>query len=903
MYYDYLVNVIVVLFLCGLVIGIDLSIHRKCSPYILGVMFGLITIFVMNRKIMLAEGRFFDFRHITMTMAGFIGGPVTAAIATIISSLYRYNIGGNGVIGGITTIIVFASFGSILGRQFKKRQNGTKLWFWFIIGIVITCILLLTIAITSPWSSSLEMAIITSVVVPLVIFTPLATTIIFNFYFWTYDFFSKASILNTIINFSPIHIMVLDHQGSILRSNNLNTQPHISSYIENSFYWLDVDQEGLNTTKTQQREITTDDGKQFVAYLSSFHKPNGKDACVVIVNDVTNQLREKETLREAKERFSKAFQLGPHMMSILRTSDYRYLDVNRRFLEAGGFVREDIIGKTPIETGVPEAEFNEIIKAIEERRSVQNVECPNVTKHGLKGTVILSAEIIHLNDQECILMAYNDVTEMKRMQTEKVEQLTRYLALEADLSRNNQLIADMINHMPDGFYALDNQWRFTFVNKKAEDLFQKTREDLLGKVIWLIGPQALGTLLEINYRKARIDGIPMTFEYPSDLQKDSWHQITAYPSQSGLSVYYRDITEQKLAHENLIKSQEETVSILESMTDSFFALDGDGKLTYINHSAQEAFGKSQEELLGKKITEVFEFQENTLINYEAVMKHKKSINYEIVSEVLGNKWVEVSLYPIENGVTCYFRDISKRKKAEEEIARLDRLNLVGQLAAGIGHEIRNPMTTVRGYLQLLGAKPDYLAQKSTFELMISELDRANSIITEFLSLAQTKQTELKPQNLNDILNKLYPLLESDAFTQNKQISFIPGEVPDLKLNGNEISQLVLNLIRNGLEAMEERGSLTISTYVEEDKVVLAIEDEGCGIPLENLKKLGTPFFTTKDNGTGLGLATCYKIAECHNAKIQIMSSFSGTIFLTSFPIPEKEQQHSFLTAQFALLEA
>jgi len=136
--------------------------------------------------------------------------------------------------------------------------------------------------------------------------------------------------------------------------------------------------------------------------------------------------------------------------------------------------------------------------------------------------------------------------------------------------------------------------------------------------------------------------------------------------------------------------------------------------------------------------------------------------------------------------------------------------------------------------------------------MISEVDRANAIITEFLSLAQTKLTELKPQNLNDILSNIYPLLEADAFTQNKQINFMPWAIPELELNAKEISQLILNLTRNGLESMEERGSLSIKSYVEDSKVVLEVVDEGCGIPPEHISKLGTPFFTTKDTGTGPG---------------------------------------------------
>ena len=223
---------------------------------------------------------------------------------------------------------------------------------------------------------------------------------------------------------------------------------------------------------------------------------------------------------------------------------------------------------------------------------------------------------------------------------------------------------------------------------------------------------------------------------------------------------------------------------------------------------------------------------------------------------------------------------------EEEMARLDRLYLVGQMAEGIGHEIRNPMTTVRGYLQLLGEKPEYAARKPTFDLMISELDGANAIITEFLSLTQTERTEVKFQNINDIVKNLYSFIKGATFTQNKHIRFIPGEIPNLELNPSEITQLVLNLTRNGLEAMPEGGCLKVKSYVEDGKVVLAITDEGCGIPPENLRKLGTPFFTTKDSGTGLDLAICYKIVESHNAKIKIDSSTRGTTFFISFPIPE-----------------
>ena len=884
MYYHFLINVIFVIFLCGVVIMIDLSIQRKYAQYILGVIFGLITIFVMMDNFMIVEDRFFDFRHIPMTMAGFIGGPVSAMIAAIISSLYRYNMGGSGSMGGISTLLIFACFGGILGERVKNRQNGKKIWYWLFTSIVMALILIFIVAFIPPKGDTAE--ILRLVAVPFLLITPLVTTIIFNFYFWANDFLGKASILNTIINACPINLMVINSHGPILLSEKLIRQKIFSPYIENWNLLVSPDKSWFNTIKQQTRNIATEDGGSISADLSEFQLPNGEYACVAILNDVTNQKREQEKLRVANDRFYKAFELGPHMMTITRKSDNRYVDVNRRFLEAKGLSREEVIGKTPTEIGVPESLFKQIIEILETQGTVQNYESSLIMKDGSERIVIVSAEKIQTDDQDCILFACNDVTEMKIMQIERVEQLTKNLELEEELSRSNQFIADIINNMQDGFYVLNDQWNFIYVNRKVEKLLQKTQEELLNKCFWESNSQARGTAYEI-FQQVLKDGVPINFEIMGSIHKDLWYQATVYPYQSGVSVYYRDITEQKLAGEKLIKAQEETALILNSMTDCFFALDRNLRFTHINHAAEIAFGKSRDELLGKKMTEVYNANVTALWHYQEVMTEKKPVTFEILSEALENRWLEINAYPIETGLSCYFRDITSRKIADKEFSRLERLNLVGQLAAGIGHEIRNPMTTVRGYLQLLGAKPEYEARKPTFDLMISELDRANSIITEFLSLARTKETELGYQDINGILSNLYPLIEADTFTQNKQICFIPGEIPNLELNEKEITQLILNLTRNGLEAMQERGCLTVKSYVENGKVVLAIEDEGCGILPENISNLGTPFFTTKETGTGLGLATCYKIAESHNAKIQIDSSFRGTVVFIFPPIPDE----------------
>ncbi|WP_088189584.1 ATP-binding protein [Desulfosporosinus sp. FKA] len=231
------------------------------------------------------------------------------------------------------------------------------------------------------------------------------------------------------------------------------------------------------------------------------------------------------------------------------------------------------------------------------------------------------------------------------------------------------------------------------------------------------------------------------------------------------------------------------------------------------------------------------------------------------------------------------KEIENREYLEGEIAKLGRLNIIGQLAAGLGHEIRNPMTTIRGFLQMLQSKTDLLVFQNYFELMIEELDRANLIITNFLSLAKNKPTEIKRMNLNKLLENLFPLLIADAYSQDKKCIFQPGKIKEIDIDSNEITQLVLNLARNGLEAMQPNGCLTIETFMEDDSVVLSVKDEGKGIDEENLKKLGDPFFTTKENGTGLGLPMCFTIASRYHAHIDVDTGPDGTTFFVRFPRP------------------
>jgi signal transduction histidine kinase len=235
------------------------------------------------------------------------------------------------------------------------------------------------------------------------------------------------------------------------------------------------------------------------------------------------------------------------------------------------------------------------------------------------------------------------------------------------------------------------------------------------------------------------------------------------------------------------------------------------------------------------------------------------------------------------GVMAVLFDITERKQIERDDLYLERVNLVGEMAVGIAHEIRNPMTTIAGFLQFLKTKPEFKGYQNNFELMLEEIKRINLIINDFLACARHKPVDFKVQNLNAIVAAVAPLIQVEAVFSNKYLKVELGDIPDLTLDENEIRELIFNLARNGLEAMEAGGNLTIKTFRDEGEVVLVIQDEGPGMAPEIMEKLGTPFLTTKDGRTGLGLALCYSIAGRHNATIRVETSASGTIFYVRFP--------------------
>ncbi|MBT9136157.1 MAG: Sporulation kinase E [Firmicutes bacterium] len=238
------------------------------------------------------------------------------------------------------------------------------------------------------------------------------------------------------------------------------------------------------------------------------------------------------------------------------------------------------------------------------------------------------------------------------------------------------------------------------------------------------------------------------------------------------------------------------------------------------------------------------------------------------------------------GFVTLVKDIREQKRMAQGFARSDQLHMLGELAAGVTHEVRNPLTIVKGFLQLFRPREEFAMYRMHFDLMIKELDRINGLISQYLSLGQYAHAEKQLCSLTSVVESLLPLIQAESLLREVEVTTsLDDNLPLLWLYEKEIKQLLLNLIQNGMDAMKQgRRELSIKAWNEQDSVVLSIEDTGCGIPEHVMENLFTPFYSTKESGTGLGLVVCRDIARRHNAEIKIRTDTTGTCFAVVFPV-------------------
>ncbi|TMV43657.1 PAS domain-containing protein [Paenibacillus mesophilus] len=241
------------------------------------------------------------------------------------------------------------------------------------------------------------------------------------------------------------------------------------------------------------------------------------------------------------------------------------------------------------------------------------------------------------------------------------------------------------------------------------------------------------------------------------------------------------------------------------------------------------------------------------------------------------------------GAYVIFKDVTNLRSLEMQVQRSDRLAMIGQIAAGTAHEIRNPLTSIKGFLQVLNRtfyQNGMEREQGYTDLMLGEIDRINELVNEFLLLSKPKNVTYDKIDMSSVIRDILPIINNQAVLHNVTIQYqsvyqIPKIVADREL----LKQVFINLCKNGIEAMVQGGTLTIIERVEyrERKIHVEVHDAGPGIPAFLIDKIFDPFFTTKESGTGLGLSVCQRIIHDIGGSIRVSSKGYGTTFTVSMP--------------------
>ena len=444
----------------------------------------------------------------------------------------------------------------------------------------------------------------------------------------------------------------------------------------------------------------------------------------------------------------------------------------------------------------------------------------------------------------------------------------------------------------------------TYVNDKFVEISKYRREELLGQNHSIINSGYHSKAFFADLWRTIKEGKTWTGEIcnKTKMGEPYWVATTIVPfMENGEPYQYisirTDITSRKQAENDLKWSIRELKSIYNALDHSSIMMitNQEGEIVEVNDQLIEISGYRREELIGQHQSILYSkpVPNELLKENRSKVDEGKAWKGEICHVAKDGKeyWVDTTIVPFQSleGKTTHFlslsHDITERKRSEELLHQQDKLAAVGQLAAGVAHEIRNPLTSMKGYTEFLHSEEQDSNHIEYFEIILDEIDRVNQIVEEFLVLAKPQSVHLETKNIIPIIRNVLSLMEFDA--RKKNVTFYFDSVNEqilVRCDENRLKQVFLNFVKNGMEAMPNGGNIKVSTELKDSEVQISIEDTGVGIPPERLKKLGEPFYTTKKTGNGLGLMVSFKIIEGHKGRIIVESEVNkGTTFNIVLP--------------------
>lgn len=364
-----------------------------------------------------------------------------------------------------------------------------------------------------------------------------------------------------------------------------------------------------------------------------------------------------------------------------------------------------------------------------------------------------------------------------------------------------------------------------------------------------------------------------------------------------LSEYQETLLQSVKAFQStqLVKNKYENV--LQHLDSGIMLFDNEGVLTFINVQMARLLEMPRQSLIGCNLLQMLRHphlsqfkKRNVLRIYRETIFHRKKY-HELIDEY-GRHWLITVTYgdQMDGDFLLSVKDVTDYKRIEQAAYQNDKMAMLGKISAAIAHEIRNPLTAIRGFIQLLRPHLVHLGKDEYARIILTEIDRANDIIHEFLNSSKPSAPQKSKVSVASLLKEVVLLTESEALLKDCQMVLEVPEDGYVSIDVKQIKQVLLNIIKNAMDAITEvegdhKGVIDIKAEVDGKHVNISIQDNGNGMDKGLLSRLFDPFFTTKEKGTGLGLSVSYRIIKNHKGNISVDSlKGAGTIFVITLPI-------------------
>ncbi|MCM3441747.1 PAS domain S-box protein [Metabacillus halosaccharovorans] len=446
---------------------------------------------------------------------------------------------------------------------------------------------------------------------------------------------------------------------------------------------------------------------------------------------------------------------------------------------------------------------------------------------------------------------------------------------------------------------ISKKGKLCFVNQAFQDLLgAHSKEQLIGKHTFDFTDKGYHDVIKNReyrlYKGEKIGIIEETWHTLDgrEINLEIMASLTRFKGDSAELVVMNDISSRRNFQKILQKSRERYQRLIDNSIDTIAVIHKD-KWVFMNESGVKLFkAEDYPDMLGRNIYEYLHPSDHQTMrnSLKHILDGTSDVQLTKQSWLISKEttiYTEMVCIPTtyygEKAVQVILRDISYRKKTEELMIRSEKLSIAGQLAAGIAHEIRNPLTSIKGFLQIM--QPDISNHSQYFHIIFSELNRIEMILSELLMLAKPQETKFTKTDLVTLLNDVAILLETQGNMNNVSI-LQEHSFTELQINcdENQLKQVFINLFKNAIDAMPKGGKVKVLTEKINQSVKIIVKDEGEGIPPEFLERIGEPFLTTKEKGNGLGLMITYKIIENHSGNMYVESEVGkGSIFTIILP--------------------